>query len=130
MSWCSHSRYQLPGSARTSTTLRKGEEDNPVAADQAVCEGASHRPGVPRPTTAKFQTHHTYSAAPAAITTIASHATGLAACPPRVRIHQGSQAPPRPGTTIVNTRLRTARLSARAMVAHLSFPVTPAGPTG
>jgi len=40
--------------------------------------GASHGPGVPRPTAAKFQAHHRYSAAPAAMTGTASQATGTA----------------------------------------------------
>src|SRR5215468_12582545 len=84
-----------------------------------TCRGASHGPGVPPPTAAKFQTHHTYRAIPAAMTVTASHMTGAGVRPSRCRIHQGAQKPPRPGTTTVNSRLRMARLSVRAMVAHL-----------
>src|SRR5215471_15745654 len=83
-----------------------------------TCRGASHGPGVPPPTAAKFQTHHTYRAMPAAMTTTASHMTGSGVRPLRCRIHQGAQKPPRPGTTTVNSRLRMTRLSVRAMVAH------------
>src|SRR5215471_10624929 len=84
-----------------------------------TCRGASHGPGVPLPTAAKFQTHHTYRAIPAAMTTTASHMTGVGVRPLRVRIHQGTQKPPRPGTTTVNSRLRMTRLSVRVMVAQL-----------
>src|SRR6516162_650345 len=84
-----------------------------------TCRGASHGPGVPLPTAAKFQTHHTYRAIPAAMTTTASHITGVGVRPLRVRIHQGTQKPPRPGITTVNSRLRMTRLSVRAMVAQL-----------
>src|SRR5579871_3269963 len=80
--------------------------------------GASHGPGVPPPTAAKFQVHHAYRAIPAAMTTVASHATGTGVCPPRVKIRQGTQTPPRPGTATVNSRLRMTRLSVRAMAAH------------
>jgi hypothetical protein len=73
---------------------------------------------VPRPTDAKFQTHHRYRAAPAAMTGTAAHAAGVAVPPWRVMIHQGAQTPPSPGTTTVNTRLRTMRLSVRDILAH------------
>src|SRR5215472_4437669 len=84
-----------------------------------TCRGASHGPGGPPPTAAKFQTHHTYRAMPAAMTTTASHTTGSGVRPSWCRIHQGAQKPPRPGITTVNSRLRMTRLSVRAMVAQL-----------
>src|SRR5690242_5410360 len=83
-----------------------------------TCRGASHGPGVPPPTAAKFQVHHAYRAIPAAMTTTASHATGVGVRPSRVRICQGTQTPPRPGTATVNSRLRTTRLSVRTIVAR------------
>ena len=55
------------------------------------------------------------------MTGTAAHADA-AAGPSRVRMRHGNQAPPRPGTTIVNTRLRAARLSARAITAHRPGP--------
>src|SRR6266536_2223436 len=76
--------------------------------------GASQGPGVPRPTTANTHTHHRYNPAPSAITATAGHAAGTAVGSKRVRIHQGSQTAPAPGTTMVNSRLRTTTLSMRA----------------
>ena len=65
------------------------------------------------------KTHHTYKAAPAAITGTAAHAATVAECPLRVTSHQGTQTPPSPGTTMVNSTLRTIRLSVRHIAALL-----------
>ena len=55
------------------------------------------------------------------MTGTAAH-SDAAAGPALARMRHGNQAPPRPGTTIVNTRLRAARLSARAIAAHRPGP--------
>src|SRR5271165_4773230 len=68
-------------------------------------------PGVPRPTVEKTRTHDRYSRTPAAMTAAAYQATGAGEAPWRVRISQGTYPPPAPGTTMVNARLRSARLS-------------------
>src|SRR5438034_4874710 len=73
--------------------------------------GASHGPGVPRPTTAKFQTHHRYSAVPNAITAAAGQTVATAVGSKRVSTHQGIRTAPAPGTTTVNSALRTNRLT-------------------
>ena len=77
--------------------------------------GASQGPGVPPPAAAKFQTHQKYKAAPAAMTGTATQAAGAGVPPSRVSSRQGSQTAPRPGTTRVNTTLRTMRLSVRVI---------------
>ena len=51
------------------------------------------------------------------LTGTASHAVGAGRPWPWVSSHHGSQAPPSPGTTTVNTTLRTTRLSDRVIVA-------------
>ena len=51
------------------------------------------------------------------MTGTASHAAGAGMLWPWVSSHQGSQAPPSPGTTTVNTTLRTTRPSDRVIVA-------------
>src|SRR5215467_7661822 len=73
--------------------------------------GASHGPGVPRPTLANSHRHARYSARPAAIITSAGHATGAGNEPLRVRIHHGPYTAPAPGTMIVKTTFRRARLT-------------------
>src|SRR5438128_8062595 len=74
------------------------------------CRGASHGPGVPRPTLANIQTQATYRAAPATMNRSAGQATGSGVAPPRVRIHKGTYTAPDPGTTTVKRIFRSARL--------------------
>src|SRR5574341_2315205 len=74
--------------------------------------GASHGPGVPRPTLAKSQMHERYKAAPMTIRLAAYHAAGVGIAPPRVRIHHGIHTAPEPGTTTVNKTFRISRLIA------------------
>src|SRR5512135_619688 len=87
--------------------------------------GASHGPGVPRPTMAKNQRQEKYRAAPTAMKATAGHATGSGVAPPRVEIHQGTHMAPAPGTTTVNKRFRTSRLIAlRLLPRFMSCNVT------
>src|SRR5580698_7949979 len=80
--------------------------------------GASHGPGVPRPTAAKFHAQHRYRTAPAAMTRTAVQTTGevqsTAGLASLVASHTGTQTPPSPGTTMVKTTLRMSRLSISA----------------
>src|SRR5258708_22351989 len=70
---------------------------------------------------AKAHRHQKYNATPMAMTGTAYQAAGAGGAPCRVRISEGTSAPPAPGTTMVNKRLRMMRLSARAM-ARQSVP--------
>src|SRR5215831_20455525 len=73
--------------------------------------GASHGPGVPRPTLANSHRHARDSARPAAMITSAGQATGSGNVPLRVRIHHGPYTAPAPGTTIVKRTFLRARLT-------------------
>src|SRR6266851_3644633 len=95
------------------------------------CRGASHGPGVPRPTLANTQRHATYRAAPGTMNTRAGQATGSGVAPPRVRIHKGTYTAPAPGTTAVKRIFRSARLtSATAIPRAEGSPVTAVGLPG
>src|SRR5438874_2586343 len=73
------------------------------------CRGASHGPGVPRPTVANIHWHLAYNAIPPTISTTAVQTTGRGVAPPRVRISHGAYTAPAPGTTSVNRTFRSAR---------------------